>query len=460
MRGSGVQAGVAHHVENDIPSGLAREGERPAPKEFDMARSAFIARTVRRTRHAFDELIAERPSFHMGFRSSPGRRDLPESLHWASTRAAWQGGGYSRKALLVLLGAVWPLKSTIYAFKNTRKYGRTVRDQTGISLGRQFAGQVKLALQDSFTPRFYYTYRLYDPANRELAPRYIEVHVIPNLVRFLPRLNIVVNPVVVHDKRRFAAECKRLGFPTAPLIAEFDDGKVVWRHAAGEGLPRKDLFVKMAVGARGEEAERWTYDGDGRYESHDEVVCTESQLVGRFLKQSKRAPYVVEERMFNHPDLPGEPDGALNTIRVMTCRPPSGPAEFVAASFRISTGEAIIDTSQEHVVSAPVDRESGTLGIGRTASPISPPIERHPDTGESIPGTRLPYWGEIDALCLRAHDEFPPLAIIGWDVAVTKDGPVFVEGNPMPGSGGQRYYGPVADRRLGEVLIAHMNAKG
>ena len=84
----------------------------------------------------------------------------------------------------------------------------------------------------------------------------MEVHVIPNLARFLPRLNTVVNPVVAYDKRLFAAECMRLGLPTAPLIAEFDDGKAVWRHAEGEGLPRKDLFAKMALGARGEGAER------------------------------------------------------------------------------------------------------------------------------------------------------------------------------------------------------------
>ena len=107
---------------------------------------------------------------------------------------------------------------------------------------------------------------------------------------------------------------------------------------------------------------------------------------------------------------------------------------------------------------SPIDRESGILGPSRKVSPVSPLIDRHPDTGELIVGTRVPYWDEVVSLCLRAHNEFPPLAVIGWDVAVTRDGPMFVEGNPMPGPGGmQRLFGPQGDRRLAEVLIAHLN---
>ena len=266
-----------------------------------MARSAFAARTARRVRHAYEELIRESPSLYIGFRSSPRSRELPASLWWASTRAGWRAGGLSRKALLVLLAAVWPLKSTIYAFKNARKHGPTVKGQTGVSLSRQFAGQVKMALQDCMPPKSYYSFRLYDRANRELAPKYIEINVITNVVTFLPQLNKVVNPLVTHNKGLFAAECKRLGLPTAPMIAEFSDGRVAWRNDGHDGLPRKDLFVKMALEARGTGAERWTHEGDGRYKSQDGVYLTESQFVDRLMRSSKKSPYVVEERLFNHP---------------------------------------------------------------------------------------------------------------------------------------------------------------
>lgn len=47
----------------------------------------------------------------------------------------------------------------------------------------------------------------------------------------------------------------------------------------------------------------------------------------------------------------------------------------------------------------------------------------HPDTGVVFKDFKIPYWEEACDLVIRAHMSFPQIHSIGWDVAITKDGP-------------------------------------
>ena len=59
-------------------------------------------------------------------------------------------------------------------------------------------------------------------------------------------------------------------------------------------------------------------------------------------------------------------------------------------------------------------------------------FEFHPMTGKRIPGTQIPYWEEVKAMCLKAMHVVPQVRFVAWDVAITPDGPVFIEGNSFP----------------------------
>jgi hypothetical protein len=73
-----------------------------------------------------------------------------------------------------------------------------------------------------------------------------------------------------------------------------------------------------------------------------------------------------------------------------------------------------------------VEPGSGALG---GAFVDGTPCAVHPGTGEKIAGFHLPHWSGARALVERAALRFTPLRAIGWDVALTQDGPVLVEGN-------------------------------
>ena len=56
-------------------------------------------------------------------------------------------------------------------------------------------------------------------------------------------------------------------------------------------------------------------------------------------------------------------------------------------------------------------------------------ISHHPDTTAPIKGAKLPYWKEMTELALSAHKHFQMPIFIGWDIALTHEGPLVVEAN-------------------------------
>jgi hypothetical protein len=70
----------------------------------------------------------------------------------------------------------------------------------------------------------------------------------------------------------------------------------------------------------------------------------------------------------------------------------------------------------------------------------------------------LPFWRETLDLASRAHAAFSDRVLIGWDVAILKDGPVLVEGN----AGAdvdivERTHGePLGDSRFGRLIAFHL----
>jgi hypothetical protein len=56
-------------------------------------------------------------------------------------------------------------------------------------------------------------------------------------------------------------------------------------------------------------------------------------------------------------------------------------------------------------------------------------VLKHPDSGVVFEGYKIPYYEEAVALAKRCMDSFYGLKSVGWDVAITTDGPVIIEGN-------------------------------
>ena len=91
--------------------------------------------------------------------------------------------------------------------------------------------------------------------------------------------------------------------------------------------------------------------------------------------------------------------------------------------------------------------------IRHAAFPDGVPVTNHPDTGALIIGIDLPFWRESVELVRRAHAvAFPRFAFLGWDVALTKEGPILLEAN----SGWGALFHQMLDGPLGHTAFSRL----
>mgnify|MGYP004488424427 FL=1 len=158
--------------------------------------------------------------------------------------------------------------------------------------------------------------------------------------------------------------------------------------------------------------------------------------------------FELEEVIKQHQDVAKIYPNSINTVRIVTVVTTEDgqsiltiPKEqrkniklephIICAYFRIGNNGKCVDNFNSGGMVAPVDEKTGVVtqvAIDKQKNVY----EKHPQTGETIKGFKFPYWNEAIELCKKACQEIPEMGYVGWDVAFTPDGPLFVEANEFP----------------------------
>lgn len=137
---------------------------------------------------------------------------------------------------------------------------------------------------------------------------------------------------------------------------------------------------------------------------------------------------VLEDVVVNHHELAEINPFAVNTMRMITLIGDDGKPHLLFAAQKFGSGKRIVDVFGMH---APVDTETGYITYpfhsGDTTRDVF--YSKHPTTGHSLEDLRIPFFKEAKEMILEAAMVVPQMRYIGWDVAVTEDGPVIIEGN-------------------------------
>jgi hypothetical protein len=138
---------------------------------------------------------------------------------------------------------------------------------------------------------------------------------------------------------------------------------------------------------------------------------------------------IVQRLVDQHPDMARLNPDAPNTIRVITLVTDSTVIVQRAVAKIGRAGVALDAWSLGGTVAA-IDPATGIMGPGLTRPEHGRRrVSRHPGTGAPIEGVAVPLWDEVVDVCTRAARVLPRSRSLGWDVLITADGPVLIEGN-------------------------------
>ncbi|MGZ0172956.1 MAG: sugar-transfer associated ATP-grasp domain-containing protein [Planctomycetales bacterium] len=338
---------------------------------------------------------------------------------------------WQRYTIKAALTATWPLRVLYEIAHFTRKFGREVKATTGKRCWRQAIEQAALSCTRFLPSRAYYQYGLYLDARRHLAVDFIHNQERASLCT---RFDGNVSSDRIQDKVRFTRECDAAGLPAAPVLAivcQSQTGCSDWQKnvitpADPASLPECDLFIKPVAGCRGQGVMRWQHLHEDWYRNSSGSIHSAAELLARLREIANGKSFLVQPCLENHRDIANLSNGALATVRIVTGREPCGHVVPIAATFKMPFGQSITDNLG---LSSPVDLETGMLGTACRYRAVDQVRDRHPETHAIISGRMLPGWKQARALVERAHGVFDEHAFLGWDVALTPDGPILLEGN-------------------------------
>ena len=138
---------------------------------------------------------------------------------------------------------------------------------------------------------------------------------------------------------------------------------------------------------------------------------------------------ILEEVVVQHPAMASLCPTSVNTCRIATLLGDKQQG-IVYAFLRIGNGK-VMDNVDCGGMAARINVETGqiqTVGADKQGSTFL----KHPMTGTTIVGFQIPFWEEAKKMCMEASQVIPRMRFIAWDVAITPEGPTFIEGNSFP----------------------------
>lgn len=403
-------------------------------------------------RQSAERMIYRVAGLPVALAAALGRSDDP--LHPAFADSFWHPGSAGEWAELAASLALWPFGLLVASAWYTARNGAVIRERTGKSIPAQFREQLGLYFSDGILPPWYYIFSLHDEGERR-APTYIQRFETKTCYfRLLKRRK--GSPL--NDKSRFAEHCAKHGIRSVETLMTIDGAH------PGMPLPDRDLFVKPQGGRGGRGAERWDSNGPSTFASPAGEQLTGEELLEQLVERSRERPLIVQPRMKPHPELARITSGALPTLRVLTCLNEKNEPEVMAAMIRTSFGaNKTVDNLHAGGIGTLVDVDSGKLGKASNlgADARLGWFSQHPDTGAPIEGTTVPCWEEVKRQAVRAHRAFDDRVVIGWDISVLEDGPIFIEGNGNPDLDILQRFMPIGLRahRFAQLLAHHLQLR-
>ena len=281
--------------------------------------------------------------------------------------------------------------------------------------------EVKSFVDDYFVERLHLKSR--NVKNYVIQSEGIQTFVAMNLPA-MKKLNIL------NSKDAFHAFCQKHNLPHAGakgyLVCK--NSKPQWQINEGNYCDLRELLqdgpvvCKPEKGMHGKGVIVLHYENGKLYCGNKE--CSEDDIIMHIPEEG----LMIEELIENHSIIKDLHPSSLNTVRMVTLKTKEGYDLFVSI-LRMGVNGSSVDNLCSGGISVLVHPD-GTLssegwGVDYTKSSSL----HHPNSKIVYGNVKLPFYAECIELVKKAHSKLPRVHGIGWDVAITPNGPVLIEGN-------------------------------
>lgn len=225
--------------------------------------------------------------------------------------------------------------------------------------------------------------------------------------------------VLLRDKYVFEKYMNSCGIKTASTIAVIKNGEI-FDNSLKNRLNAKDLFINKQ--------EYFIKSVDG--ECAEGVYFVNSYKKYMKIKELlKKGFFIVQTKLIQNNEMNKLNSKSINTIRIVTVKNDSD-IKVLSSTCRIGTNKSgNVDNWAAGGISVAItdDGKLAKYGFYKPGYGIKTTI--HPDTKVVLENFKIPCYEEVKELVKSAHKALYGLHSIGFDVAITTDGPVLIEAN-------------------------------
>lgn len=295
----------------------------------------------------------------------------------------------------------------------------------------QFWNQVGEIIRFGRINTLYYMWG-YDTKTRAEQRQYVHYNVFMRRRCELNNSADKATVAVLRDKLDFAFFTEKLGLKGPDTLFYTQDNKLLAFPSQIEvgqqallDLGEARLFCKPLDGQCGKGI--FILDiKDGKLSVEGEPM-TFDQLMVRF----SGGRYLMQRFLQQHPQMAALHPQSINTIRLLTVRSlKDGQIHLMPSILRVGTGSNVMDNTTQGGLAIGINLETGyLLQYGFYKPRFGTKVSEHPDSHIRFAEFQIPYFQEVKRQAILFHENLPNIHSIGWDIAITPQGPAFIEGN-------------------------------
>ncbi len=267
------------------------------------------------------------------------------------------------------------------------------------------------------TPKEFYIYKMYDLTEEEQDKVFLAYH----SKQIMKKYDVSKNFITVLRNKELTNEM----FASCIKRAWCVNTKVNLKEFKQTFANSTKIIYKPVGGHRGFGVETFELTPD----TIDDV----------YKKLSEYPTGVVEEFVKQHAEINEICPTSVNTIRIVTISSVHEPItsdgkmfDIAYVAFRIGGGSSIVDNFHSGGMVAAIDKNTGEILTNAVDGEGNVFVE-HPMTGTKIKGRFIPYFDEAIKMITEECQKHKIENYIGWDIAISENGPELIEVNDRPG---------------------------